>query len=318
MASVSLPVPAIPLSGAGAAEPLARLQFGSAADGVFRVPLARLAGPAAEHWCAAGPVENRAAGAGLQLSLSGDFLAGQLSLGPAQSQDMERAAFLAYRRLQEVLREHAFPHLLRTWNFFDGVTAGEGDAERYRRFCVGRFDALYQPGFERGLCAATVIGSLERPGFELSFLAARRPGVAVENPRQVSAYQYPREYSPRSPSFARATLFERLLLVSGTASVVGHATRHPFDAPAQLAETVANLHALLDHARQQHFGGVTDFGWQPRALRLYVRDARQAEALRQQALELLGADTPLAVLHGEICRRDLEVEIEGVFEASMP
>lgn len=317
MSTAPSSVPEIPLSGPGFDQPLARLQFGRrAATGAaagFAVPLERLGGNAAEHWCAAGPIEDLPAEPGLRLRRSGDFLFGQFSLPPAQTQDMERAAFLGYRRLQERLREQGFPQLLRTWNYFSEVTAGDGDAERYRRFCVGRFEALYAPGFEQGLPAATVIGSFA-PGFELAFLAARRPGIAVENPRQVSAYRYPREYSPRAPSFARATLFNRLLLVSGTASVVGHATQHPYDAPAQLRETVANLRALLAHAQAQHFAADT-IRWQPRALRLYVRDARQAGSLQQQALALLGADTPLAVLHGEICRRDLEVEIEGVFEA---
>lgn len=318
MSTVFPSAPEILLSGAAFREPLARLRFGRRSAGgeaaTFALPLERLAGAEAEHWCAAGPLQDLPAEPGLRLRRSADFLFGQFSLPPAQTLDMERAAFLTYRRLQELLREQGFEHLLRAWNYFGEVTAGDGDGERYRRFCVGRFEALYAPGFEHSLSAATVIGSFT-PGFELTFLAARRPGLAVENPRQVSAYRYPREYSPRAPSFARATLFNRLLLVSGTASVVGHATQHPYDAAAQLRETVANLQALLSHARQQHFAGEEGFRWQPRALRLYARDADQAIRLQTQTLALLGADTPLAVLHGEICRRDLEVEIEGVYEA---
>ena len=120
----------------------------------------------------------------------------------------------------------------------------------------------------------------------------------------------------RFSGIARATLLDRLLLVSGTASVVGHATQHPYDAPAQLRETVENLRALLAEAQRQHFAAEPALRWQPRALRLYVRDAAQAASLRALAESLLGTPLPLSVLHGEICRRDLEVEIEGVFEAS--
>ena len=38
------------------------------------------------------------------------------------------------------------------------------------------------------------------------FLAGRTAPVFVENPRQVSAYHYRREYGTHSPSFSRAAL----------------------------------------------------------------------------------------------------------------
>ncbi len=306
------------LPAATPAELLARLEFGREAGGggeCFRFPLQLLGGNPAEDWLGGAGAETLPAEHGLQLRRSGDYLFGLLSLPESQTVDMERAGYLAYGRLLQLLRERGYPHPLRLWNYFHEVTGGDGDEERYRRFCVGRFEAIATPGFERQLPAATVIGSFV-PGLQIGFLAGRAPGLPVENPRQVSAYRYPREYSPRAPSFARATLLGRLLLVSGTASVVGHATQHPYDAPAQLRETVANLHALLAHARQQHFAGEPALQWQPRALRLYVRDAAQAPALQAQAEALLGTPLPLSVLHGEICRRDLEVEIEGVFEAT--
>lgn len=308
----------IRLPAAGTASVLAHLGFGRegspTAGDDFRLPLQILGGSAAESWIAGGPVQAYAPEPGLQLRCSADYLFGVLSVPAAQCVDMERAAYLAYRRVLALVDHEGYPHLLRLWNFFHEVTGGDGDDERYRRFCVGRYDAIATPGFEQHLPAATVIGTFT-PGFQIGFLAARRAGIPVENPRQVSAYRYPREYSPRAPSFARALLFDRLLLVSGTASVVGHATRHPFDAPAQLRETAQNLHALLDHARARHFAAEPGTHWQPRALRLYVRDAALAPSLLVQAQDLFGAALPLSVLHGEICRRDLEVEIEGVFEA---
>lgn len=310
----------IRLPAAANAEVLARVDFRRDAnprgDDSFRCPLQVLAGGAAEHWLAGGPMQTLAAEPGLQLRRSADYLFGLLSIPAAQSVDMERASYLAYRRVFALIEDHGYPQPLRLWNFFHEVTGGDGDDERYRRFCVGRYDALAAPGFEHQLPAATVIGSFT-PGFQIGFLSGRRAGVPVENPRQVSAYRYPREYSPRAPSFARATLLDRLLLVSGTASVVGHATQHPYDAAAQLRETAHNLRALLAHTQQQHFATAPALRWQPRALRLYVRDAALAPALYAQAQQLFGEPLPLAVLHGEICRRDLEVEIEGVFEAAV-
>src|SRR3546814_7354125 len=72
---------------------------------------------------------------------------------------------------------------------------------------------------------------------QVYWLAARTPGTPVENPRQVSAYRYPRQYGPQQPSFARAMLpppgSAMPLLLSGTASVVGHATAHVGELLAQ-------------------------------------------------------------------------------------
>src|SRR5213592_4675955 len=36
--------------------------------------------------------------------------------------------------------------LIRVWNHIAGLNDGEGDAERYRRFCIGRHDAFAAAG----------------------------------------------------------------------------------------------------------------------------------------------------------------------------
>ena len=83
--------------------------------------------------------------------------------------------------------------------------------------------------FPQTLPAGTAVGTMSGP-LKIHFLAARQPGTHVENPRQVSAYEYPRVYGPCSPSFARATLRPSIsgshLLIAGTASVVGHVSEH--------------------------------------------------------------------------------------------
>jgi chorismate lyase / 3-hydroxybenzoate synthase len=145
------------------------------------------------------------------------------------------------------------------------------------------------------------------------WLAARAPGIAVENPRQLSAYRYPRRYGPQPPSFARAMLPPGNglpLLLSGTASVVGHETRHPDCVQAQLDETFANFDSLLGAAHRLRPSLPAAFGPGTR-LKAYVRDAA---ALAQVAADLdarLGGEVPRIVLHADICRRDLRVEIDG-------
>ena len=81
-------------------------------------------------------------------------------------------------------------------------------------------------------------------------------GTPVENPRQVSAYRYPREYGPQSPTFARALLppSPRVpLLLSGTASIDG---KRVTDVPAFKST------ALVAYAVPQVPGLKLDGTWQ--------------------------------------------------------
>ena len=229
--------------------------------------------------------------------------------------DPEALTCEVYRDLIEAVRTQGFPEILRIWNFLPGINRGAGDLERYRRFCIGRGRALTEAGLDDAtMCAATAIGSNDQ-SFRLFALAGRNPGLSIENPRQVPAWEYPRSYGPRSPAFARATAIytERGgvgLMISGTASVVGHATVHPGDVLAQVDEAATNIEALLEVAARQleeptlHRFGSTSL------VRVYVRQAADwpviATRLRQR-----WPDVSLAGLRGDICRRDLLVEIEA-------
>ncbi|HUS25527.1 MAG TPA: hypothetical protein VM369_11315, partial [Candidatus Binatia bacterium] len=164
---------------------------------------------------------------------NGEVLFGNVFLPERELIDLERATLKAYVHIQQLLQRMGYPHYLRMWNFLAQINAGEGDHERYRLFSAGRNRALaLKPDFEQSLPAATAIGMLE-PGLVIYFLAGKKAGIQVENPRQVSAFHYPRQYGAKSPSFSRATLIgggpDARLLVSGTASVVGHESRHVGD-----------------------------------------------------------------------------------------
>lgn len=284
--------------------PLARLRFGE------EVPLDTLRPAGAEDWFGRA-VPSSGARDGIAFSEDGTWLMGHFRIGEPASEDIEQAAFDAYRRLNAFTAASGYPHLQRVWNFMDRLNHGQGDDERYRRFCVGRHRAIARPGFESHLPAATVIGS-DRPGLVLSFLAAREPGQQIENPRQTSAFHYPRDYGPIGPSFSRAILVGQLLLVSGTAAVVGHVTLHPHDALAQVDEIIANLAALHDSATGRIAPDARGT-WQAQALRLYVRHPADADAALARFRERLDPAAPIAVLRGDISRADLMVEMEGVW-----
>ncbi|MDB5972646.1 MAG: Chorismate lyase / 3-hydroxybenzoate synthase, partial [Hydrocarboniphaga sp.] len=289
------------------ADALACLRFGTDGadiENLHRVPLTAIGEPALEVWPAAGPVR-RFDSQGFACAEDGEHLF-FWRIDSAAS-DVEKAAESAYRDLLALCAGSGYPELLRIWNYFDEVTVGEGDNERYRRFCVGRHRVLAAPGFERRLPAATLIGT-HVPGLQLYGFASRTAGRQIENPRQTSAFRYPREYGPSSPSFSRATRYGDTLLVSGTAAIVGHQTQHPNAVLPQARAMLDNVQALLGNAGAER--------WQPQILRLYLRDPADAAAVVDLVKTRFGADAPLLVVEGEVCRRDLLVEIEGVFAQS--
>src|SRR5690606_34068333 len=232
---------------------LAVFGFGAAAPvhgdpRYLRVPLMPHGAAPFEVWHANGPVEHGRQG-DIQWATDGQLLFGAIEVDETRVDGIAGAAEHAYARMTAFVGASATPHLLRVWNYLDAITLGDGDAERYREFCVGRARGLGD--FDvRSLPAATAIGRCDDARVvQVYWLAARAPGTPVENPRQVSAYRYPRRYGPQQPSFARAMLpppgSAMPLLLSGTASVVGHATAHVGELLAQLDETFDNFDALV-------------------------------------------------------------------------
>jgi chorismate lyase/3-hydroxybenzoate synthase len=218
---------------------------------------------------------------------------------------IEAACEHAYARLLEHLAASPERYLLRVWNYLDAINAGDGDAERYRRFCSARALQMAAHGLIR-YPAATAIGHRGPRGLlQVYALSATTDGNALENPRQVSAWQYPRQYGPTSPSFARAMLLpEGGLAISGTAAVIGHASHHVGDVTAQVDEAVANLQALLERAALPAFDRASP-------LKVYVRHPEDAQVVRAAVATHLDPSVPYILLQGDICRSELLVEIDG-------
>lgn len=273
------------------------------------MPIAQrpLTAPAPEHWLVPGPVNHATVGR-FQVARSPDYLfaCAEVSL---RSQDMRAQTQQLYRELMALVRDSEHKQLLRFWNFVPSINNGTDDNEVYRQFCWGRAEAL--PLEDHALPAATAIGSADDT-LRISVLSAS-PRIEVEhleNPRQVSAYRYPRQYGPRSPSFARATRIsfqgETMLLLSGTASIVSHETRHPEDLPEQTAETHRNIQSLLQVAAN---GDLCE----PEVMRLYLRRPEQLPIALQAYQKSFAAFPEPAVVQGDICRSALLMEVDGAF-----
>lgn len=230
---------------------------------------------------------------------------------------IEKATFYAYRQLLEAARQRQYPCLVRVWNYLADINGMEQDMERYRAFCVGRHGAFAEAGIaDDDYPSACALGHAGGP-LLIYMLVSRTPGRHFENPVQTRAYRYPQRYGPRSPSFARATLLSNAgegarLFVSGTASVVGHETRHQGDIHGQLAVTFSNLDRLTDHV-------VTESSLcqalVPGILKVYLRHPEDLAAV-QQAVEQRYGDVPVVYVQADVCRSDLLVEIDGVWEAA--
>ena len=305
---------------------LAVIGFGSRApqhddSRYLRVALEPLGTAPFEHWRGTAPVARGREGSGSDQGVTwaedGALQFGALELDEGEH-GIESIAEAIYARMLAFTRSRGYPHLLRTWNYLDGITSGDGDAERYRRFCIGRARGIgdIDPAT---LPAATAIGRVQASRvdgvrrLQVYWLAARTPGTPLENPRQVSAYHYPRQHGPQPPSFARAMLPASAampLLLSGTAAVVGHESRHADSVAAQLNETLTNFDSLLSaaHARRPalpaHFGSHT-------RLKVYVRDREELAEVAALLQARLDPAVSWLVLHATICRRELRIEIDG-------
>jgi chorismate lyase/3-hydroxybenzoate synthase len=101
------------------------------------------------------------------------------------------------------------------------------------------------------------------------------------------------------------------LLLSGTASVVGHRSLHAGQLLAQLDETFANFDSLVGAARARAPGLPAHFGAHTR-LKVYVRERADLPLVAEAFAQRFGGGVPHLILHAAICRRDLAVEIDGV------
>lgn len=282
----------------------------------LRIDLEPLAGGGlSEVWRGAGPTRIGTAGPIRHVD-DGRCLAGWIELDERRFGGLVEASEAAYRALLRFQAQSPYRHVWRLWNFITDINEGEGDAERYKLFCLGRaraFAAVHATSPGIGYPAASAVG--KPPGcrtLQVCWIAGRDAGTALENPRQVSAYDYPRQYGPAAPSFSRALLTpDPLLLISGTASIVGHASVHPGDVLAQLDETLANLEGLLRHARAR-----TDFGSArlgPESLvKVYLRSSIDTAAVESRLRERFGQQVPFVILAADICRSELLLEIELV------
>lgn len=273
-----------------------------------------------EVWTTARPVTPGRYGE-ISYATDGEFLfaAFHLPRRPAYAQATE-AAYTDALALTSSLGYRPF----RIWHYISQLNEpNAAGLEVYRDFCVGRARALERHGITHDMPAATVIGAHD--GGIVCYLLAHRSATQVnlENPRQVPAYHYPRQYGPKAPNFARATHLStedgaEAVYVSGTAGILGHQTMHDGDVAAQCRLALENVAHVIGHGNLFAHDVGADTGHAVTDLttvKVYVRHRADIPVVREICSAALSATAEVAYLNADICRADLLVELEGVVGA---
>lgn len=251
----------------------------------------------------------RAAADGLQLAAA--------RLQVSQSEPLEEQVAGLY---DELLTNLDGSELCRIWNYVPAINAWRDGQENYRRFNQGRsraFEVYARQTGSTSLPAASAVGAT---GSDLVVYALSSSSGFIEhfeNPEQVPAYQYPAQYGPIPPSFARGSRLERGGIfhgfISGTAAIKGHRSLAKGDLAEQTRITLDNLRLM---AERLGFHGALQGPAVPglqRFFRVYLRHPAQAESaleiLRRNSLDL--ADNEVTIVHADVCRAELDIEIEA-------
>lgn len=282
-----------------------------AATPFAKAPLATVAGDAVfEVWTAQNPVAPCQVGV-IAGSVADGVAFGLVALEEKPGISLESLIEQAYRGIFDFLDGLPCPKPIRFWNYLPSINGDADGLERYRRFNIGRHDAFSDRLTLPIPPVASALGSQDGTPV-IYFLSAIEPAQTIENPRQVPAYDYPPVYGPRSPRFSRAAVHDsggvRSLLISGTASIIGHASVHPGDLVAQLGETLENLRLVTGEAERRGFTP-SPAGW---ALKVYLRHAEDLETVRPIVEARFGVGATYLYLVADICRPDLLIEIEAL------
>lgn len=244
---------------------------------------------------------------------TGETLAGVL-LGTAGAA-MEEEAHRLYQRL--------FAHTrglnrYRIWNYVPLINAAVAGEENYMAFNSGRYRA-YAAEFG-GIChsdfsAASAVGVKGGP-LALAFVAGPSQVEHFENPLQTPASLYPARYGKNAPLFARGSRImgasgPECWHLSGTASIRSSETTGGNDFARQLETTLENIDSML---AVMEVPASRQAAW-----KIFLRDRKHLEWCRQRLGEVYPSELErMMFLEADICRSDLLVEIEAIFQPLLP
>jgi hypothetical protein len=207
-------------------------------------------------------------------------------------------------------------HLHRFWNFVPGINQPTDGLENYRSFGTGRYEAFLD---RFGRTASTRMPAASGVGTDgdhlvVCMIAGSSEPVHFENPEQTPAYRYPDLFGPRPPSFSRASRVKlagrEVSFIAGTASIRGYSSVGQGDLDLQMETILGNLEAL--GSRMGLPPGLGKAGGFSRSFRVYLRHREHLDVVRERfSASLIEPTDESTWLRSDICRSDLDVEIEA-------
>ena len=241
-----------------------------------------------------------------------------------QNLPCQKNSELAFSALDSLLAKQHFEiqNIVRQWNYLENILGYDNDQQRYQVFNNVRSDFYGNSFEENGYPAATGIG-MNRGGVIIEFVAVQSAEVnskPVDNPDQISAHRYSEEVLvgeecmlKTTPKFERARYLasgeNKIIMISGTASITGERTIGVGDAEKQTETTITNIQRLYsDEVLQQ----LSEQKLMPKYghARVYVKNKMDFPVIKRTFRKAFG-NLPVVYIIADICRDDLLVEIEG-------
>jgi enamine deaminase RidA (YjgF/YER057c/UK114 family) len=232
-----------------------------------------------------------------------------------------------FSALEMLLSETGFTFrdIIRQWNYIEGILQFDGSYQHYQIFNEIRTKFYNNHFKEKGYPAATGIG-IKKGGVIVEYVAllnSETKTIPLDNPRQIPAYRYHQDvlkgqplYKVKAtPKFERGLYLSisdmRFLFISGTAAISGEQVIYPGSPSLQTLHTIDNISELISKEnlckKDISAEKIThDY------LRIYIKEKHDFLEI-QTVCKKEYKETPCVWLQADICRDELLVEIEGIF-----
>lgn len=239
----------------------------------------------------------------------------------------------AFEQMQLILKseDFTFGDVVRQWNYIERIIDFTDNSQHYQIFNDVRSNFYGLSTFPNGYPAATGIG-MSHHGVILEFLALKPASgvqiLPIQSPVQANAHQY----SPQVLSNNQYTIipcqkstpkFERgkaivsqqggMLFVSGTAAIKGELSASQYDVVMQTRMTLQNIDNLINAKNLKRNGIPNNSQTKLLNLRVYLKYAEDYSKIKDIVSEYAGS-VPVLFLQADVCRPELLVEIEGVYQ----
>jgi len=237
--------------------------------------------------------------------------------------------------MDQILKQESmtFADVIRQWNYVEGIVGYNSQADNriqnYQALNDVRSKYYATAQFVHGYPAATGIG-MNSGGIILEFYAnkpfVKEEIIPIKNPQQKDAYDYsqqvlvgnalPIQNKKTAPKFERAKYIsaanDKIIFVSGTASIKGEMTLGIGDVATQTKTTIENINSLVSHENLQANQILNNYSHLLfSSIRVYVKFPSDMETVRE-ICDASFPDVQINYLVADICRDALLVEIEGI------